>query len=42
MSEARTTTIRNWAEARDGKPARVKTGGGGTCRFNTFINRSEG
>ncbi len=41
MSEAKTTTIRNWAEARDGKPARVKTGGG-TCRFNTFINRSEG
>ena len=33
MSEARTTTdhttIRKWAEARDGKPARVKTGGEG-------------
>jgi len=39
MSEARTTTdhttIRKWAEARDGKPARVKTGGeGGILRID--------
>ena len=42
MSEAKTTTIRKWAEVRDSEPARVKTAGGGTSRFNTFINRSEG
>jgi hypothetical protein len=33
MSESNTTTdhdeIRKWAEARDGKPSRVKTGGAG-------------
>ena len=39
MSEARTTTdhttIRKWAEGRDGKPARVKTGGeGGILRID--------
>ena len=38
-SEARTTTdhttIRKWVEARDGKPARVKTGGeGGILRID--------
>ena len=39
MSEARTTTdhttIRKWAEGRDGKPARVKTSGeGGILRID--------